>query len=144
MSELTEPFTIDRVADYLRAQDYNFTTDEDGDIFTGFDENNFVLVATGKMREIYVVRATWKVTAPIDARGKLVEICNDWNREKLWPKAYVTVDDEGMVRVHAETNTDLEHGVGDRQLAQLTDCGIATALQLFNRLDEEFPDTRFS
>lgn len=77
-------------------------------------------------------------------RGKLVEICNDWNREKLWPKAYVTVDDEGMVRVHAETNTDLEHGVGDRQLAQLTDCGIATALQLFNRLDEEFPDTRFS
>ncbi len=143
MSEFTEPFSIERVAEYFRNQKYNFSTDEDGDIFTGFDEHSFVLLATGKMREIYAIRATWKVSAPIEARTKLAETCNDWNRNKLWPKTYVTVDDEGIVRVHAETNTDLEHGVGDLQLQQLTDCGVATALQFFKHLDEEYPDTRF-
>ncbi len=143
MSEFTEPFNIDRVAEYFRNQGYNFTVDQDGDIFTGFDDHNFVLLATGNMREIYAIRATWKVSAPIEARARLIEVCNDWNRNKLWPKTYVTVDDGGVVRVHAESNVDLEHGVGDRQLQQLTDCGVATALQFFNSLDEEFPDTRF-
>ncbi|MDO4760630.1 MAG: YbjN domain-containing protein [Corynebacterium sp.] len=137
MSELS-PFSIERVAEYLKSQGYNFTTDDDGDIYTGFEENSFMLLATGAKREIFAIRGAWKITSPIEGRAPLIEFCNEWNRTKLWPKTYVTVNDDGVVGVQAELNTDLEHGATDVQIQQFFHCGIATTLQFFNELTNQF------
>ncbi|MCS4490197.1 YbjN domain-containing protein [Corynebacterium sp. ES2775-CONJ] len=132
------PFTIERVAKIFDEKGYNYNTDDDGDIYAGFDENKFMLLATGQKREVFAVRSAWKATGPIESRATLMEFCNEWNRTKMWPKTYVTVNDEGIVGVQAEVNTDLEHGVTDAQLEQLLNCGIATALQFFQELTEQF------
>ena len=78
------------------------------------------------------------------ALDRLVDLCNDWNRDKLWPKTYVTVDDAGAVRVRTELNIDMEYGASDLQLKQSLDCGIATSMSFFESLDKKFPDTRFA
>ena len=142
--DVVQPLSADRIAAYLKAKDLVFNRDEDGDVFTNFDGNGFVLLATGEKREILVVRGAWQVTAPIEMRDRLVDLCNDWNRDKLWPKTYVTVDDAGAVRVRTELNIDMEYGASDLQLKQSLDCGIATSMSFFESLDKKFPDTRFA
>lgn len=56
--------------------------------------------------------------------------CNSWNHDRLWPKAFVHVDDAGRARIHGEVITDLECGVTPHQLDRLLDCGITTGCQL--------------
>ena len=84
--DVVQPLSADRIAAYLRAKELMFNRDDDGDVFINFDGNGFVLLATGEKREILVVRGAWQVTAPIEMRDRLVDLCNDWNRDKLWPK----------------------------------------------------------
>ena len=55
---------------------------------------------------------------------------NDWNRDRIWPKAYVREEDDALA-LYGEMSVDLEHGVTDDQLVRLVDCGLATTVQLF-------------
>ena len=123
--DVVQPLSADRIAAYLKAKDLVFNRDEDGDVFTNFDGNGFALLATGEKREILVVRGAWQVTAPIEMRDRLVDLCNDWNRDKLWPKTYITVEDNGAVRVRTELNIDMEYGASDLQL-KITKIGRAS------------------
>ena len=59
----------------------------------------------------------------------LYAFCNSWNHDRLWPKAFVHVDDDGQARVYGEVITDLERGVTPHQLDQLLDCGIVHRLR---------------
>ena len=86
--DVVQPLSADRIAAYLKAKDLVFNRDEDGDVFTNFDGNGFALLATGEKREILVVRGAWQVTAPIEMRDRLVDLCNDWNRDKLAENLY--------------------------------------------------------
>lgn len=143
MSDIIEPFSIDRVAAYLRTKELRFTQDDDGDVFLTINNNQLVIAAVGKQQEVLTLGGTWQVSAPIETRARMQELCNDWNRDRMWPKTYVTVDDHGAVKLRAEYNVDLEYGVSDLQLEQLLDCGLSSSMQFFKKLDEEFPDTRF-
>ncbi|KAA8720576.1 YbjN domain-containing protein [Corynebacterium phocae] len=130
-----EFFSIDRVAAYFDRQDYNYLTDNDGDIHINFDGISFLLLSTGQIREILAIRAQWDKKAPIEARGTLFEFINKWHSEKLFPKADLQVNDEGKLEVGCEVNTDLEHGVTDQQLELLVDCAITTSLSFFTELN---------
>ena len=47
----------------------------------------------------------------VDARGSLALLLDEWNRTKLFPKAYTVLPDDGMVSVCAEQCFDFEAGV---------------------------------
>ncbi|MDO5080220.1 YbjN domain-containing protein [Buchananella hordeovulneris] len=141
--DTVRPFTRERMADWMRSKDYNFSTDDDGDVITSFGNHRFLLMANGADAEVLTVRGRWAITAPASARYKILEAINQWSIEKIWPKAYVVVDDNGTLFVSTEVSVDLEKGVSDKQLGQYLSCGIGTAIQLFEELDRLFPDTRF-
>ncbi|MFC8192402.1 YbjN domain-containing protein [Cellulomonas sp. NPDC057328] len=136
--ELPRLLTRDRVADYLLARGYRFLVDEDGDLTGTWDGSRFWFLLLGEQQEILQVRGRWHRTLPLEQRRALALAINDWNRERIWPKAYVREED-GVLAVYAEVSADLEPGVTDVQLAQLLACGLGTGVQLFAALEPVVP-----
>jgi hypothetical protein len=132
------PVTRARVADYLRRRNYRFVVDDDGDLTGTWDGNRFWFLLLGDGQEILQVRGRWHRTLPLDARPAIALVINDWNRERIWPKAYVR-EEEGMLAIYAETSADLEPGANDAQLAQALSCGLGTGVQMFLSFESTLP-----
>lgn len=137
MKDLT-PLTMDRVAKYFDAREFQYTTDEDGDIYAAFENNKFIFVAQGPEKEVLAIHSVWRIPAPEEGFFPLMQFCNDWNGARLWPKTCVKKNKENMVEVHTEVNTDLARGATDEQIIQLVNCGIATSLAFYQALEEQF------
>ena len=90
--------------------------------------------------EILQVRGQWNREITIERIEEVLDFCNDWNTDRIWPKAYFRVRDNGMIQVYAEVSVDLEHGATDEQLDRLLACGLSTSAMLFDTLDGLYPD----
>ncbi|MDR2372746.1 MAG: YbjN domain-containing protein [Bifidobacteriaceae bacterium] len=132
------PLTKERIQDALRAEDWVFNVDSDGDIGGLWDSNAFYFFVYGEQQEILQIRGRWHQDLPIELRQQVREALDEWHFAKIWPKGYTTVDDSGRVWVLAEHSVDWEHGVSDEQLRLTLRCAITTALSLFKKLQERF------
>jgi hypothetical protein len=122
----------------LQAGEYHYSVDSDGDVGGIWDDNFFYFFVMGQLQEIWNIRGRWHQWLPVEQRNELREVIDDWHREKLWPKGYTRVDDEGRVRVYAEIVVDWEPGVTDAQLAQTIRCATATSCEFFDHIAEHF------
>lgn len=132
------PLARDRVAAYLRLRGYRFVVDDDGDLTGTWDGHRFWFLLLGDKQEILQVRGRWSRSLPLEQRAALGLAVNDWNRERIWPKAYLR-EEEGLLALYSEVSADLEAGVTDDQLAQLVACGLGTGMQLFTTLEGQLP-----
>ena len=137
--DLVAPLTAERIRAWLSRSDYGYFTDLDGDLGGLWRGRLFYFFTLGERHEILQVRGQWNRTFAIERLAEVLEICNDWNAERVWPKAYVRVRDDGRVHAVCEAATDLEHGVTDAQLAELVDCGLGTCVQFFDGLESLLP-----
>ncbi|MEV7226403.1 YbjN domain-containing protein [Polymorphospora sp. NPDC051019] len=131
-----QPLSHELIASVLDARDYSFHTDEDGDIFGKWDDNLIYFFRLGNAGELLQIRTMAASTFGIDDVPRLYAFCNEWNHDRLWPKAFVHVNDDGSVRVCGEVITDLEQGVTTAQLDQLLNCGISTGCQMADAVAE--------
>lgn len=138
MPRTTKPLTSDRVAAYLDSKGLSFQQDDAGNYLINVADNYYSILVSGDQQEILALRGTWHFTVPPDMDSRMRVMCDNWNQEKLWPKTYTMVDDEGMVQLRTEHNIDLEHGVSDSQLQQFLDGGFMSSMQFFGVLDAEF------
>lgn len=125
-----QPLSNELIAAVLTARRYVFFTDGDGDIGGKWEENLIYFFRLGRDAEMLQVRTMAATVFTIDDVPALYAFCNVWNHDKLWPKAYVHVNDDGSVRVLGEVVADLECGVSHDQLDQLIGCGIVTGCQM--------------
>lgn len=132
------PLSSERVESALLASGYRVLRDEDDDLTGLWDGDRFWFIVLGESDEVLQIRGRWSRSLPQAQRGAALLVLNDWNRERIWPKAYLRAEDEGLA-VYAEVSTDLEHGVTDAQLAQLISCGLGTGAQMFAALDGLLP-----
>jgi len=139
-SEGLAPLSKDRIKAGLEREGWSYGVDSDGDIGGGWEYASFYFFVNGKDDELLCIRGTWRGQLDSVDLGKAVEICNDWNAEKLWPKTYARRDDEGVVRIHTEHNVDYEQGISDGQLSQQLLCAVNTGMSFFEHLNEHFPD----
>lgn len=138
--DVPTPVSRRRLTDWLAEQGHTWFVDSDGDVGGHWRGRLFHLLCLGERGEILQVRGQWNREAAIERLTELLEACNTWNAERLWPKAYVRVRDDGMVHVTCEVATDLEHGTTDDQLGQLLHCGLSSASVFFDELDVHYPD----
>ncbi|EYR63342.1 hypothetical protein N866_01205 [Actinotalea ferrariae CF5-4] len=138
--DVPTPLSRTRLTDWFTEHAYTFFVDSDGDVGGLWRGRLFYFFCFGERSEILQVRGQWNREFSIERLTEVLEICNLWNSERLWPKAYVRVRDDGMVHVTCEVATDLEHGVTDDQLGQLVQCGLSSASVFFDELDELYPD----
>ena len=132
--------TRERIADYLVSRGYRFVVDDDGDLTGTWDGSRFWFLLLGDHEEILQIRGQWHREVAIERLEEVLDICNEWNADRIWPKAYVRVRDNGRVHVVSEVATDLEHGATDAQLSQVLFCGLSTGSMFFDALDERYPD----
>lgn len=134
------PLSIARIVDWFEGCGFSYFIDNDGDLGGLWRGRLFYFFMFGDRSEILQVRGQWNREVSIERLAEVLEACNEWNADRIWPKAYVRVRDNGMVHVISEVATDLEHGVTDAQLAQLLHCGLSTGSMLFDAIDEMYPD----
>lgn len=124
------PLTGELVAAVLAARGRPVGRASNGDLVGRFDDNLIWFLRLGAAGELLQVRTMVAPTFGIERVPDLYAFCNAWNHDRLWPKAFVHVDDAGRARIHGEVITDLERGVTPHQLDRLLDCGITTGCQL--------------
>lgn len=135
-----QPLSKDRVKHALEAAGWSYNVDQDGDIGGGWEYGSFYFFVNGESDELLCVRGFWRGELTENDYANALEITNQWNREKLWPKTYVARDDEGKVRINSEHNVDYEHGLSDEQLTQHLLCVINTSMSFFEHVSEKFPE----
>ena len=133
------PLDSARVEAFLVGQGYHVMRDEDDDLTGTWDGDRFWFLLLGEHQEVLQIRGRWHRTLPEHRRSAALLAVNDWNRERIWPKAYLRHEDDETA-VYAEVSVDLEHGVTDDQLAQMVGCGLGTGVQLFAALSDLVPD----
>lgn len=134
------PLSPDRIVRWFERNDFHYFTDDDGDLGGLWRGRLFYFFLFGDAQEILQVRGQWNREIAIERLEEVLDACAEWNAERIWPKAYVRVRDNGMVHVVAEVSTDLEHGATDAQLSQILFCGLSTSSTFFDAIDELYPD----
>lgn len=124
------PLSDALIAAVLDDRQFVYFTDEDGDIGGWWEDNLVYFFRLGPARSMLQVRVRARRTFTVDDVPRLYEFCNTWNHDKLWPKAYVHVHDDGSALLCGEVFADLTRGVSQAQLDQLMMCGISTGCEL--------------
>ncbi|HEX8630118.1 MAG TPA: YbjN domain-containing protein [Catenuloplanes sp.] len=130
------PLSAELITNVLDARQFKHFTDDDGDIAGQWDGNLIYFFRLGRAGEMLQVRTLTSTDFTVDDVPRLYAFCNAWNHDKLWPKAYVHVGDDGTARVVGEVLADLEKGVALPQLDQLIACGVVTGCQLADAVAE--------
>jgi hypothetical protein len=136
LSELLQPLSNELIIAALDGRGFAHKVDDDGDVLGNWQGTVIYFFRIGEQRELLQVRALTQRTFSTDDVPRLYSFCNAWNHDKLFPKAYVHVADDGAARVVGEVNADWEHGVTLAQLDQVMLCGIATGCQLAEAVSE--------
>ncbi|MGC5168235.1 YbjN domain-containing protein [Luteimicrobium sp. DT211] len=136
------PAPVDRarVVDWLIGGGFSYFVDSEGDVGGLWQGRLFYFLLFGEREEIVQVRGQWNRDVTIERLEEVLELCNEWNADRIWPKAYTRVRDNGLVQVYTEVTVDLEYGANDDQLADVLQCGLSTASVFFDSLDETYPD----
>jgi hypothetical protein len=132
--------TKERIKATLEASSWSYHVDSDGDIGSGWDHGVIWFFTYGNQAEILQVRGIWDGKLSPDDLPQALDVVNEWNCDRLFPKVYARINDEGQLRVISEHTLDYEHGLTDEQLNLHVNTGIATSCQLWERLNEAFPE----
>ena len=139
-ADLPPDVTPARIAAWMTNNQFSYFVDNDGDLGGLWRGRLFYFFLFGEKSEILQVRGQWHREVAIERLEEVLDVCNEWNADRIWPKAYVRVRDNGRVHVVSEVATDLEHGATDSQLSQMLFCGLSTGSMFFDALDERYPD----
>jgi hypothetical protein len=92
------------------------TVDDDGDLTVRWENYSVYFFHYGQDEEVLQARLYLNRRFDVDLRPTLALLLDDWNRSKLFPKAYTVLPDDGLVGVCAEQAFDFEGGTSKQQL----------------------------
>jgi len=131
---------------YLQGKSLRFMVDADGDFRVEFAhdrecdcELTVWFIAGGPKKDVYCVRVNSNKHIPQRDWGKAVLICNQWNKERRWPKAFLYYRDSEAEHgdILLEGQIDLEQGIHQELFDDFTNTVIATAFQFWKWAHEE-------
>ncbi len=134
---IVSQFDRSMIEQFLKSTGLRYLRDSDGDFIVqfGFDvdrgnEMSVMLMASGNMGQIYAIYTeSTTIIQPLDVE-RAIRMCNTWNTEKRWPKAYLRMrQDAGRSygRIMLEGQLDLEKGIHQELLDDFTSTIIATS-----------------
>nr|BBH93848.1 hypothetical protein KTA_20470 [Thermogemmatispora argillosa] len=142
-----EPFSHTMIETFLRSQNLRFLRDEDNDFLVQFSydpdcacELNFYLTAQGEQREIYGLLCSSDQRFGRDRWEQALALCNDWNRERRWPKSFVRSRERNGVEqleICLDMYIDLEPGIHPELFRQLTMTFIGASFSFWRWLHQE-------
>jgi hypothetical protein len=113
------------------------TIDEDGDLVVRWEKCSIYFFFYGQRREVLQARLYANRRFSVDMRATLALLLDEWNRTKLFPKAFTILPDDGMVGICAEQCYDFEGGATRAQLKYAVGLWIDTLLRFAEWLDDQ-------
>jgi hypothetical protein len=113
------------------------TTDDDGDLTVRWESCNIFFFYYGDKREVLQARLYLNQRFPVEMRPTFTQMLDDWNRTRLFPKAYTVLPDDGMVGICAEQCHDFEAGVTREQLKYTVGVWIDTLLRFAQWVEDQ-------
>ena len=111
--------------------------DDDGDLVVRWEKCSIYFFHYGEQKEVLQARLYINARYDVDMRPSLTVLLDDWNRTKLFPKAYTVLPDDGMVGVCAEQAFDFEVGASREQIKYSVGSWIHTMMRFADWLDEQ-------
>ena len=111
--------------------------DEDGDLVVRWEKCSVYLFFYGDKQEILQARLYLNRRFEVESRSALALLLDEWNRSKLFPKAYTVLPDDGRVGICAEQCYDFDPGVTRAQLKYTLGLWIDTLLRFSDWVDEQ-------
>jgi len=115
-----QKFDRSMIERFLRTENLHFLRDSDGDFVlelpysddTGCSIKNYLMISA-RFPDIYRILITSDKRIPKNDWGRAVMVCNTWNKERFWPKAYLSVRDPADTygTIVLEWQADFEKGV---------------------------------
>jgi hypothetical protein len=113
------------------------TTDEDGDLTVRWENCYVFFFYYGDKREVLQARLYLNRRFSVDLRPSVALMLDDWNRTRLFPKAYTVLPDDGMVGICAEQCYDFEAGVTREQLKYTVGVWVDTLLRFAQWVEDQ-------
>jgi len=111
--------------------------DDDGDLVVRWEKCGVYVFFYGDRNEILQARLYLNRRFDVDSRASLSLLLDEWNRSKLFPKAYTVLPDDGRVGICAEQCYDFETGATRAQLKYTIGLWIDMLLRFGNWVDEQ-------
>ena len=134
--DVPAPISRDRMVALFEHKGWKYFIDNEGDLGGNWDDNQFYFMVRGQQNEILHIQAMWHTTLDIEYLERVRSFIENWHRDRLWPKCYHRISDEGRIRVYCENTVDHEHGATDDQLRQQINCALGTASQFFDDISQ--------
>lgn len=135
-----ETFSPTMVETYLRSRRLAYQRDGDGDFRIAFAYDAELgcaldcwMIVGGRDRQILAFRAVGQRPIPRGEFSRVLALCNEWNRDRRWPKAYLfhrSVDDEPGA-IYLEENIDLAPGIHQELLDDWLDTMRSAAVEFW-------------
>ena len=113
------------------------TIDDDGDLTVRWEKCSVFFFYYGERREVLQARLYLNRRFSVEMRPSVALMLDDWNRTKLFPKAYTVLPDDGMVGICAEQCFDFEAGASREQLKYTVGVWIDTLLRFAEWVEEQ-------
>ncbi|MDR1999236.1 MAG: YbjN domain-containing protein [Frankiaceae bacterium] len=111
--------------------------DADGDLMVRHDNCAIYFLYFGRQRQILQARMYLDRRFDVDMRMTLIGALDDWNRRRLFPKAYTVLPDDGQVGICATCAFDFEAGATRAQLKYTVGAWIDSLLQFARWIDRQ-------
>jgi hypothetical protein len=111
--------------------------DDDGDLAVRWEKCSVYIFFYGDRHEVLQARLYLNRRFDVDSRGSLALLLDEWNRTKLFPKAYTVLPDDGRVGICAEQCFDFEAGATRAQIKYTIGLWIDTLLRFSDWVDEQ-------
>jgi hypothetical protein len=111
--------------------------DADGDLVVRWEKCSVYFFFYGERSEVVQARLYLNRRFEVETRGALALVLDEWNRTKLFPKAYTVLPDDGMVGICGEQCHDFEAGVTRAQLKYAIGMWVETLLRFTEWVDEQ-------
>lgn len=111
--------------------------DADGDLAVKWPNCQLYFFQNGEENEVLQARMYLLRRFPVEMRPRLALALDDWNRTRLFPKAYTILPDDGKLGICAEHVYDFELGATRDQLHHTVGVWIQTLLGFADWVDEQ-------
>jgi len=129
--------TLALVEQILDEYGLKHSIDDDGDLVVRWERCSVFWFFYGEKGETLQARLYLNRRFEVDDRGQLVLLLDEWNRSKLFPKAFTVLPDDGRVGICAEQCYDFETGVTRSQLKYTVGLWVDTLLRFADWVDEQ-------
>jgi hypothetical protein len=121
------------IENYLRARNIRYLRDSDGDFCVNFGPQGEIrhtirvwLLAGGTGQQVYVIRGHAEKRYPRSRWADCLLMCNTWNRDRRWPKAYLDNSDPNSDgEIVLEEQIYVEKGIHQELLDDFSDTVIS-------------------